>query len=229
MLPDITIVMTTYFTDSARKELAENALLSWNRFLKYDGTLRLHIADDGSTVSSLLSYCWGDPVTYSRQERQGVGASLNRGFEKAFESSPLVLYAVDDWRLMYEEDLTPWAQVLMDREDVGMVRLGPPHPNIRGTVEAFSEHWNSWGLRLERYGFFFGHRPAVYHKRMIDAYGWFDENVSALECERLYVEKCAHTAGPDVVLSLSSPWWHTSVKSLSALEPGKEHAPMSEM
>ena len=147
-LPDVTIVMTTYFTDQERITLAEKALRSWENFLCYSAYnyINLHIADDGSTLDWDIVDIWpGGNVSYSHQERKGVGASLNAGFKKAFETSPIVLYAVDDWKLMYDIDITHWVKVLMEREDVGMVRLGPPHPNIRGSVEAFSEHWNTWG------------------------------------------------------------------------------------
>ena len=77
-----------------------------------------------------------------------------------------------------------------------------------------------WGLRLERYGFAFGHRPALYHRRMIDAYGFFDENCSALECERLYNERFSTTKGPDILLALYTPYEHDdSLESLSGVEP----------
>jgi hypothetical protein len=219
MFPDVTIVMTTYFPDVHRRSLAEETLRSWTENLRYNGDLHLHCADDGSNHIWHPELIWKGPITYSYQERRGVGASLNRGFAKAFETSPYVLYAVDDWWLAYPIDFTHWVMVLEEREDVGMVRLGPPHPNIRGHVEAFTDYWNSWGLRLDRYGFAFGHRPALYHRRMIETYGWFEEGVSALECERLYAENFSRTEGPDIVLSLSSPWYHTSTESLSAIEP----------
>jgi hypothetical protein len=221
-LPAVTLVMTTYFPDKRRKKVAEKTLRSWQRHLKYQGELRLHVADDGSKFSFRPEHYWRGEISRSYQFRKGVGASLNRGFRQGFEVSPLVLYAVDDWSLVWPLDITTWAQVLMARSDVGMVRLGPPHPNIRGEVQVYSEDWRSWGLRLERYAYAFGHRPALYHRRMIDAYGWFEESVTALECEKIYAERFARTKGPDIILSLSSPWFHMPEESLSAVLPQEE-------
>lgn len=230
-LPSITIVVTTYLSpedvENKRGRAATQTLQSWCDYLrKYSGGINLHIADDGSEKDGVnLPTAWlrsaTTRITYSRQHRKGVGASLNAGFRRAFESSPLVAYFVDDWALIQPFDLTPWAQLLMEREDVGMVRLGPPHPGTAGVVEMFTENWQGWGLRLSKHqGFAFGHRPALYHKRLMDAYGWFEEGVSALECERLYNEKVNNVvATVDIVQALPHPWQHIDTPSLSALEP----------
>lgn len=228
--PPITVVVTTYLPDGsagAMRAIAVNRTLeSWLNYLRYDGELCLHIADDGSKEPLIRLGDWiYREVSYSRQNRKGVGASLNAGFKRSFETSPLVLYAVDDWALTQTFDLTPWAQLLMEREDVGMVRLGPPHPGTAGVVEMFTDNWQGWALRLYKHqGFAFAHRPALYHRRMIDTYGWFEEGVNALECERLYNEKVNSIVGPDIVLALPHPWRHIDTQSLSALEPEKENS-----
>lgn|SRR5512139_25156 len=217
-LPPVTIVVTTYFSSDfdgdVRLGIAAKTIDSWVCRLHYDGKFLMHIADDGSDRRLEIS-----GATYSWQNREGYGASMNKGFQKAYESSPIVLHAVDDWALMDNFDITPWVQLLVEREDVGMVRLGPPHPNTRGTVQMLTELWQGWGLRLDRESFAFGTRPALYHKRLTDAYGWFAENMSALECERLYNEKFCTTPGPDIVLALPHPWRHLDSPSLSGMEP----------
>lgn len=214
-MQDITLVMTTYIQNEARWQRAFDAKCSWARNLKYEGQVNLHLADDGSKYTPF----WWDRglQTYSQQFHEGVGASLNKGLQQAFEVSDFFLYAVDDWVLTTELDLTPWAQLLEENPSIGMVRLGPPHPNLKGQVEMFKQ---GWGLRLERYGFAFGHRPALYHKRFIEAYGVFEEQCSALECERLYNEHFSVSAGPDILLALYVPYAHDdSLESLSGVEP----------
>lgn len=245
--PLIGIVLTSYNPGGVEGDLRFQAvsktLKSWEDNLRYTGILRLHIAED-----QLLETEYPEPVpfsrrlpdlgewhrwrnqiiTYSNQDRRGVGASLNAGFKAIWDVTPnaLILYAVDDWMLTESFDLTPWARLLLEREDVGMVRLGPPHPDLTGTVEIFTNEWQGWGLRLERHHFAFGHRPALYHRRMIDAYGWFEENCSALECERLYNEKfCGSkvkSVGPDIVLALQHPWQHLESIELADLDPSTE-------
>ena len=219
--PPVTIVMTTYFpsTDEGdnRRRMAHRAMNSWAQNLTYRGEVLLHVADDGSETQ--IGTCWGEDVTYSYQNQGGYGASLNAGFKKAFETSPLALHAVDDWALLQDFDITPWVYLLLQREDVGMVRLGPPHPNNRGTALMLTDAWQGWGLVLDRVGFACGLRPALFHKRFFDNYGWFEENTSALESERLYNEKFCSGTGPNIVLALPHPWEHLDSVSMSGREP----------
>lgn len=228
-LPPITIVVTTYAPPGEagvhRRNAALSAWQSWREHLKYEGELRVHIADDGSELVDYTESWWKNlnrrhplcplgNLTYSRQERWGVGASLNAGFREAYKDSLLTLYAVDDWGLRSQFDLTPWVDLLTECESIGAVRLGPPHPDLTGTIEHYPRPPSGkvsdglWYLRLDRHHFAFSHRPTLFHKRLTDAYGPFDEDISALECEQLYNERFCATAGPDIVLALPTPWEH---------------------
>lgn len=224
MLPDITIVVTVFLPEGELGEQCIEALkqtlASWHKYLKYEGTLRIHIVEDGLTVAFVhpAHSVWYTPITYSGSIRGGgVGASLNRGFVAAYAHSPLVMYAVFDWSLTQEFDLTPWAKVLMERDDIGMVRLGMPHPNLTGRVEHLGEL--GWGLMLDRYSYAYGQRPALYHKRMTDWYGRFPEEVSAIDCERLYSERFNEMRGPSIMLALPHPWEHIESISMSDWTP----------
>lgn len=223
----VTIVCTTWFVHPERVKVAEETLLSWQQNLHYDGDIILHIADDGSDLSWEPEKIWDGPTTYSRQERQGVGASLNAGFKKAFATSPYVLYMVDDWSLEQPFDISPWVYLLQQREDVGIVRLGPPHPHLLGRIEPMTELWQGWALRLDRHGLVVGHRPELFHQRMIASVGWFDEKVNAQECERLYsVRWAAKQDSPDIVLALPHPWYHidqADLPSTSHITPGEKN------
>lgn len=226
----LTIVMTTYFPPGSdgllRHEAVDEAVESWADNLSYDGRINLHVADDGSDGPDLYldwlrlgarEQVFGT-VSRSQQHRHGVGASLNAGFRQAFETSPLVLYAVDDWKLTADLDLTPWANLLMEREDIGMVRLGLPHPWLTGNVEHDAGRW--W-LNVDRHHFAFGHRPALYHRRMIGTYGWFKEGVNAYDCEIDYNDRfCAAKVPPGIALAFLHPWEHVESIELAHVEPG---------
>ncbi len=222
--PDVTIVMTTWFIHEQRIKVAYNTLKSWAVYLKYDGTIRLHIADDGSQLD-FHPEKWWEPelITYSRQERHGVGASLNQGMRKAYESSPIWAYFVDDWELLEPLDISPWVYLLQTREDVGCVRLGPPHPHLRGTIMPYTELWQGWAMKLDRYGLVVGHRPQLFHKRWTDFYGMWLEDLNAQEVERLASVKYADLLnGPDIVYALPHPWWHIDqavLPSTSGIDP----------
>lgn len=228
-LPDITVVVTVFLPEGdlgrQRIEAFTQALASWQKYLKYEGNIKIHIVEDGQTAAFLHpahTVWYRSVITYNGSIRNGggLGASLNRGYTKAYETSPLVAYFVDDWSLTGEFDLTPWARVLMERDDICMVRLGMPHPNLEGRVEHLEEL--GWGLVLNRYSFAYGQRPALYHKRMTDWYGLFPEYASAIDCEREYSERFNEMRGPSIMLALPHPWKHIDSVSMSDWNPEKE-------
>lgn len=224
MRATITIVFTTYFPEGhvgeSRFKSARATLESWDQHLKYDGPFRCLIVNSTGPIAdrrqnALLKKLHGSYTFLHHQG--GVGGSLNLGFQYARDhDSPLVLYAADDWALEADLDLTPWADLLIGQPAAGMVRLGPPHPDLSGQVKMLPQ---GWVLRLDRHHYAFGHRPALYHQRMIDAYGPFDERASAWECERLYNEHFCVTPGPEVVYALPYPWRHVGETEVGDLQP----------
>lgn len=231
-LPPVTITVTTYAADDAQGQSRARAIRevwrSWVEHLHYDGSLRVHVGDDGSELPGFDEAWWHNrnrsnnlpigPLTYSRQHQGGVGASLNAGWRQAIQDGALSLYVVDDWELTGPLDLTPWAELIVNH-GLGGVRLGPPHPGLTGTVL----HWeNRWYLLPARHNFVFGQRPALFDPAaMVAAYGWHPEGVNALECERMYNQAYLHHHGPDIVLALLHPWRHSvGSASLSAVTPG---------
>lgn len=220
----ITVVVTTYFPDGligvSRQKSATAALKSWGKHLRYDGPLAYVVVNSSGPVERSrmrsLAAALQSPIE-TLSHIGGVGGSLNRGFRHAFDhGSPITLYAADDWALDADFDITPWADLLVGEESVGMVRLGPPHPDLTGRVRLFPA---GWALQLDRHHFAFGHRPAIYHQRFLDAYGWFDEGGSAWEVERIYNEHFARTPGPEIVYALPYPWRHVGETEVGDLEP----------
>lgn len=227
--PPVTIVATTYFPDGPdgdlRFDVFRKAVESWEEFLHYDGELHLHIADDGSKKGYAPTFR-GEDATHTWQDRHGVGASLNIGFKLAFKRSPIVAAFMDDWALTQRFDLTPWVHLLLTKRTVGQVRLGPPHPNNTGHIFPMTELWQGWAMLLDFQGFAFAHRPALYHQRLFDFYGWFKEDCSAIECEQHYSDIVNNTAllvppggCPEIVLALPHPFKHLDSVELAYIDP----------
>lgn len=224
----ILVLATTYFPPDPRGALRMEqqsipALTSWYNLLDYDEDILLYIADDGSSTEDLSKLITSSnwvrdfPVGWSIGQREGVGASLNRGIRYAKENSiECILYPVDDWKLMRKFDLTPWVELLQENEDIGAIRLGPPHPNLRGTIQMFSQGWT---LRLDRYGYAASMRPTLFHQRFWEAYGLWPEHMNALETERIYTEHFNATPGPDILLALPDLWEPLQAVELSAMVP----------
>ncbi len=230
-LPPITIVTTTWAPEGevgeARGRVANDCIYSWLEELHYDGELRLHIADDGSNnefyrkgENFLPGDMWKEypewQVSFSRQERKGVGASLNAGFAEAFKTSPLAMYVVEDWEMVESFNLNPWARLLLQEQGIGAVRLGPPHPDLTGIIKHFQP---CWAMVLDRHHFAFSHRPTLFHKRFMDAYGPHPEGVDALACERAYNERFIRMKGPEIAYALQYPWRHVGEAEVGNVTP----------
>ena len=204
-LPDITLVATVYFPPGPDGELRERgfceSIASWRRRLRYDAALRLLVVNDGLTLGLLVD--WDGLQAPICHPRSGAGGSLNIGFQAAFECSPLALNIDDDWLLTEPVDLSPWARVLMENEKIGAVHLAP-YPGCTGTIEPTKG--GAWVVTLDRHNLAAGVRACLYHRRFFDAYGWFPENCSAWESERIFNEHFCHSQGPDSVLALPLPW-----------------------
>ena len=234
-LPPVTIIVATYFPDTEqgriRKQMASVAVKSWIRYLHYQGPLELHIADDGSELVDYKIFPYTDPmdgydisqlnvhipVSFSRQERKGVGASLNIALQQAFCKSPLAMIIYNDDVMLRETiDLTPWADLLLKNDDIGAVRLGLPHQGLTGEIVLYPQ---GYGLKLNKHNFAFTFRPTLFHKRFFDSYGWMLEGETALECERRYNLKFCESEGPDIIYALPIPWEHLWIMDLSDLKP----------
>jgi hypothetical protein len=121
----------------------------------------------------------------------------------ALEHSPLVANVDDDHLLTVPFDLTPWARMLLEDEAIGAVHLMEPYPGCTGTIEP---RQHGWVVRMNRHNLVAGLRACLYHRRWFDAYGYFEEGISAWESERLYNERFCQMTGPESVLALPLPW-----------------------
>ncbi len=223
--PPITIVITTWAPEGAvggeRRKALKETLDTWRDHLRYRGQLFIHVADDGSALPGYPEDCFPEhAISFSKQHRRGVGASLNAGFEVGFQRSPLVAYFVDDWALNGPMDLTVWAQILMKEQDVGVFRLGPPHPDISGRIRVFWEP-HAWAFKLDRHHYAYSMRPALYHQRFVEAYGWWRPEISAVDCETAYSENFNKTAGiPEVYYACPYPWYPVGAVKMGEVVPG---------
>jgi hypothetical protein len=203
--PDITLVATVYFPPGEPGQVREQgfreSLASWALNLDYGGRLHLAVVNDGPALPNWRE--WTGSQYALGHERSGAGGSLNLGIRDALTRSPLVANIDDDWLLAQPFDLTPWAQMLLEDEAIGAVHLLAPYPGCSGTIEPRK---HGWVVRMNRHNLVAGIRACLYHKRYFDAYGYYPENCSAWESERIYNERFCQMQGPESVLALPLPW-----------------------
>lgn len=221
---DITILMTTWLPDGKegrlRAQLMEYALKSWRRNLIADREIWLHVADDGTSpemkkiLTKIVKSVWSGNISWSGQPRKGVGASLNNGLVMC--NNRLVLHAVDDWNLLDSLDLSPWADILESDENICGFRFFP-HPDLIGRIKYINP--GVYAMDLDKHHFAFATRPSLWHPRMFETYGMFEEGVSAYEVERLYNEKYCLIVGPKLWLALPDQWAHLGGVELGDITP----------
>ena len=222
-LPPITVLMTLYIPPTeggfARLKGAKQTLLSWGRHMKYAGPLRVHIANDSTELAE--SEVEGGPdalakfsaveVVVSHTRGSGLGGAFNRGLGEAMAHGGLVLYADDSYSLVEDINLTPWAQVLEQYEEIGAVSLMPPRPGLRGGYCAYFHNIRTEGVAgmiFPKEGYVWNGRPLLYHPRFFEAYGLTKEGCSGYEWENTYSEHYNATPGPNVLFGFIDPWQH---------------------
>lgn len=225
-MTDITIVATTWLPPGKEFERSQEfvrAANSWQQYLKLDGNIHLHIADDGSEETEAfdfvreIGHSWDlGEVGWSKQERKGVGASLNKGLRQSFKHTPIVLHAVDDWELLGPLELNRWVEFMEDPNYLVDIARFFPHPDLTGEIKHIPPY--GWAAKLDYHHYLFSFRPALWHKRMFDRLGYFEENTSAVSVEQDYNHKIINDKGK-VWLALPELWRHIGEESYSELVP----------
>ena len=199
----VAIVQTVWFPPGngarERLEAARKSMESWTRLR--GATIHRHIADDGSQPGFIDLHRARFPgATSTSTARLGCGGSLNAGMRYVFEHdiADLIFYGVDDWELGDDLDLTP-SIALLESGAADIVRFGPTHPNLMGRVARSDIPGAEWSLLYDwdGGGYVFGWRPALYHRRLFDRFGYYAEGVAAIEAERIYNEHLFNRCGPD--------------------------------
>lgn len=209
MSEPIVIILQTF----KRTDVALRTIAAARANLRYDGSLWWYVADDGSPIEHFEAV-WqaldGADRIGGHTQRRGYGGNANAAWEHADRIGPLTLWLEDDWELREPLDLWPYAALLMEREDVGMVRLGYINEARCG------EWWTHAGLGyhdMERmppdtsFYAFTGH-PSLRHRRYREAYGDYPEGLKPGETELQYAYqyRVGPSDGPAIVWPVAYPY-----------------------
>lgn len=207
-LPTITIILLTY----RRTDYALRTIAAARQHLRYAGELRWYVADDGSEPAHVDTVMAAAAPLYGwHTVRRGYGGNANAAWREADGLGPLSLWLEDDWVLRAPLDLTPYARLLLERDEVGLVRLGILNLDVRG---------RTWGHDGRLYWtldhtphhdgtpVFTGH-PSLRHTRYRDVYGWYPEGLTPGDTELSYAYqyRIGPPSGPAIVWPASYPEW----------------------
>lgn len=180
----ITIILQTF----KRTQNAIDTIVAARKNLHYGGELRWYVADDGSPaehVEAVLEAVGGDLWGY-HSARRGYGGNCNAAWDAV--QSALTFWLEDDWELRAPLNLYPYACLLMETAEIGMVRLGVLNLDIRARSWAHGGQVY-WKLdrepHIEGTPVFTGH-PSLRHARYRHAYGSYPEGLLPGETELAY-------------------------------------------
>jgi hypothetical protein len=204
MAEPIVIVLQTW----ERTDVAFRTVVAARMHLRYPD-LRWYIADDGSRPEHLAALRELLPDAPYHSQRRGYGGNCNAAWAYADTVGALTFWLEDDWELTQPLDLYPYAALLMERPEVGMVRLGNLNLDIRGRTWGHGGRIY-WTLDREPHHegtpVFTGH-PSLRHWRYRNAYGAYPEGLTPGETELAYAYqyRIGPHSGPSIVWPADYP------------------------
>lgn len=207
----ILIILQTY----ARTAYALRTIRAVKANLSYPGGFKWYVADDGSELShvqQVTEEIGADNLAGSHSRRISYGACANEAQRFAnVNGYDLTLWLEDDWELIQPLDLTPYAAVLEQQTDVGMVRLGRLPPWLDCHTDAYDGFIYLHFQNATPYAF--SGNPSLRHRRFAECYGRYPKNEQPGETERIYDSQIRATKnGVKIVrpvdLGTYGPWRH---------------------
>lgn len=139
---------------------------------------------------------WG---YHNTTESPSYGKDANIAWDKSIDLTRLTFFLEDDWELRQPLDLRPYADLLMDREEFGMVRLGYLNIGMVGKTMGHAGHLYWWLHRESDEAYVFTGHPSLRHWRFRHAYGPYTEGLRPGESELAYAWQFRTKPGPGIL------------------------------
>lgn len=201
--PSICVLLLTYL----RTDLALRTVRSFAEKVDYPKQLiGFYIADDGSPykhVQALMDEIVnGGMAVYGYHNEKAapgtpfVGRGWNQGLVRAHSFSNIVLQLEDDWELKDPLDLRPYVRLLLEREDVGMVRLSGIPVGLETRVVGHNGAHYLDCLKTAKMAY--SGNPHLRHARFTNAYGMYRIDLTPGDLELNYDEMFRYREGPAI-------------------------------
>jgi hypothetical protein len=202
MTEPITVILQTF----KRTDVALRTIRAARDFLRYED-LRWYVADDGSPAEHVQAVMRELIGAGLHTERRGYGGNANAAWDAADTVGTLSFWLEDDWELTAPLDLYGYAALLMEREDIGMVRLGYLNPGIRGECvgHGASLYWKLDHEPVEHWQLAFTGHPSLRHRRYRQAYGNYPTGLAPGDTELAYAYQYRIGQGPAIVWPTDYP------------------------
>lgn len=192
--PPICMVLLTY----ERTNMALRTIQGITDHLNYPKELRAwYIADDGSRpehyghlielVSKNGEMLHGFHNQKSRPGTTFCGEGWNTAVHRGHQFAPILLWLEDDWELQHDLDIRPYVRMLLERTDVGLVRLG--HMAVNSEVKIVGHNGIHYLEYMRTTAYAYAGNPLLRHVRFAQHYGIFDTEANPGDVELHYDQK----------------------------------------
>ena len=197
--PLVPILFCTYAHSAARTEYAIRAVCGIKTYLDYPN-LAFYLADAGSPAEHsgriLERLGLHMPILGDHNVTRTPGANWNAGIQEILNHADVYLRMEDDFELQNKIDLRPYVEVLYDRKDVGMMRLGLLPIDLIMTTAGYNgriyQHMH------KNVPYCYSGNPGLIHRRFHEDYGYYDETVGPGDCEVEMDWHVRDTEGPAI-------------------------------
>lgn len=203
-LPPIAVIILTF----QRTQYALETITAARRNLIYPD-LRYYLADDGSHddhYRKCLEALDGVNLIGHHTLPGGTyGKNINKAYYAVRDTCPLTLPLEDDFVLNRPLDLTPYANILIAEERLGMVRLG----NLPINLDCFTEGYQGLMFLKIQKGrqYTFSGNPSLRHDRFWQSYGEYPGHLNPGDTEVSYDWHVRNTDGPEIIWPVDAGAW----------------------
>lgn len=210
-LPRLAIAMVTYKrTDEALRTIRgvsenlvyPNELIGW--FVGDDGSEKAH---SNALILEIARTSHGRLMNYHNERFTPMtGRGWNRVLGLGYQYSDFVLWLEDDWELTKPFFIEPYIRMLMEREDVGLVRLG--HLAVGSDVHIVGHNGVHYLKYLKSTQYAYSGNPQIRHARYVKHYGWYATDKNPGEIELDYDARFREfPGGPEIWRPADIPGW----------------------
>lgn len=198
-LPPLAVVLLAY----QRTDYAIETLKTAAHYLDmHPSDVIWYIADDGSdeahyekVLATAREHCNG--IVMGHSLKRGYAGNANAAVEALKELTPITLWLEDDWRMEWFADTETYMRILLEHEDVGMIRLAHLPANLHAHTVGYK---GRMFLDIQKTcQYHYSGNPHLKHSRFFVDYGLWPQDKNPGQTEVHYDYLIRNTKGSKIL------------------------------
>lgn len=205
MSPPVVIILQTF----ARFDYAMRTIDAAVKHLEYPD-LRWYVSNNSGNekhFNKVMDYLGdtGANIIGSHSEALTYGAGANKSFRAADAVSTVTLWLEDDWETRQPFPLENHVRLLLEDDNVGMVRLAQIPIDLEGITCGFGGEIYLRLYKTRQY--YFSGNPSLRHRRFFAAYNLYPEGLEPGATELAMDKQVQEQNGPDILIPIDVGSW----------------------